>query len=135
MKIDDVRKNAYSMPLTNPSFPPGPYRFFNREYFVIGYRTDPEALACRARPVPACARRRGATAGARGDLGTALQGRPDARPRQRRVRLSGEVRAKPACVQRAPLSVQEVVQVVVMPRSQAMQAATHCFMSLGLYDV
>src|SRR5271169_151652 len=45
MKIEDVRRNAYSMPLTNPSFPPGPYRFFNREYFVITYRTDPEALA------------------------------------------------------------------------------------------
>ena len=45
MKIDDVRRNAYSMPLTNPSFPPGPYRFYNREYFVISYRTDPEALA------------------------------------------------------------------------------------------
>src|SRR5258705_489045 len=45
MKIDDVRRTAYSMPLTNPSFPPGPYRFFNREYFVITYRTDPEALA------------------------------------------------------------------------------------------
>ena len=45
MKIDDVRRTAYAMPLTNPSFPPGPYRFFNREYFVITYRTDPEALA------------------------------------------------------------------------------------------
>jgi len=45
MKIEDVRKTAYSMPLTNPSFPPGPYRFYNREYFVITYRTDPEALA------------------------------------------------------------------------------------------
>ena len=45
MKIDDVRRTAYSMPLTSPSFPPGPYRFFNREYFVITYRTDPEALA------------------------------------------------------------------------------------------
>src|SRR5215216_6014634 len=45
MKIDDVRRTAYSMPLTNPSFPPGPYRFFNREYFIISYRTDPEALA------------------------------------------------------------------------------------------
>src|SRR3978361_991253 len=44
MKIDDVRKNAYSMTLNNPSFPPGPFRFFNREYFVITYRTDPEAL-------------------------------------------------------------------------------------------
>src|ERR1700746_4218502 len=45
MKLDAVRRNAYSMPLTSPSFPPGPYRFFNREYFVITYRTDPEALA------------------------------------------------------------------------------------------
>src|ERR1700748_3578488 len=45
MKIEDVRRNAYSMPLTSPSFPPGPYRFFNREYFVITYKTDPEALA------------------------------------------------------------------------------------------
>jgi acetoacetate decarboxylase len=45
MKIEDVRRTAYSMPLTSPSFPPGPYRFFNREFFVITYRTDPEALA------------------------------------------------------------------------------------------
>src|SRR5581483_10384604 len=45
MKIDDVRLNAYSMPLNNPAFPPGPYRFYNREYFIITYRTDPEALA------------------------------------------------------------------------------------------
>src|ERR1700749_5108510 len=45
MKIDDVRRTAYSMPLTNPSFPRGPYRFFNREFFVITYKTDPEALA------------------------------------------------------------------------------------------
>jgi acetoacetate decarboxylase len=45
MKVEDVRRTAYSMPLTSPSFPPGPYRFFNREYFVIAYRTDPEALA------------------------------------------------------------------------------------------
>src|SRR5260221_10950004 len=45
MKIDDVRRTAYSMPLNNPSFPPGPYRFYNREYLIIPYRTDPEALA------------------------------------------------------------------------------------------
>src|SRR4030081_1769062 len=45
MRIDDVRRHAYSMPLTNPSFPPGPYRFFDREYFIVTYRTDPEALA------------------------------------------------------------------------------------------
>ena len=33
------------MPLTSPSFPPGPYRFVDREYLVITYRTDPAALA------------------------------------------------------------------------------------------
>jgi acetoacetate decarboxylase len=48
MKIEDVRRNAYSMPLNNPSFPPGPYRYFNREYFVISYRTDPEAPQSRS---------------------------------------------------------------------------------------
>jgi acetoacetate decarboxylase len=44
MKIDDVRRQAYAMPLTNPAFPRGPYRFFDREYLIISYRTDPEAL-------------------------------------------------------------------------------------------
>ena len=33
------------MPLTNPSFPKGPYRFIDREYIIITYRTDPQALA------------------------------------------------------------------------------------------
>ena len=44
MKIDEVRRTAYAMPLTNPSFPRGPYRFFDREYLVITYRTDADAL-------------------------------------------------------------------------------------------
>lgn len=44
MKIDDVRKNAFAMPLTSPAFPRGPYRFFNRQYLVITYRTDRAAL-------------------------------------------------------------------------------------------
>ena len=44
MKIDDVTRRAFAMPLTNPSYPPGPYRFVDREYFVITYRTDPAAL-------------------------------------------------------------------------------------------
>ena len=44
MKIAEVRARAFAMPLTNPSYPPGPYRFFDREYFVITYRTDPERL-------------------------------------------------------------------------------------------
>ena len=33
MKAEDVR-NAYAMPLTNPAYPPGPYRFIDREYAV-----------------------------------------------------------------------------------------------------
>ena len=32
------------MPLTSPAYPPGPYRFINREYLIITYRTDPEKL-------------------------------------------------------------------------------------------
>lgn len=44
MKIDDVTRRAFAMPLTNPSYPPGPYRFVDREFLVITYRTDPEAL-------------------------------------------------------------------------------------------
>jgi len=44
MKIEDVRGNAFAMPLTSPAFPRGPYRFRNREYLVITYRTDPDAL-------------------------------------------------------------------------------------------
>ena len=44
MKIDDVRRTAFAMPLTCPAFPPGPYRFINREFFIVTYRTDMEAL-------------------------------------------------------------------------------------------
>jgi acetoacetate decarboxylase len=44
MKIADVRANAFAMPLTSPAFPPGPYRFVNREFLIVTYRTDPEAL-------------------------------------------------------------------------------------------
>jgi len=51
MKIDDVRKTAFAMPLTSPAFPRGPYRFFNREYLIITYRTDLEALR-RVTPEP-----------------------------------------------------------------------------------
>jgi acetoacetate decarboxylase len=44
MKIDDVRNTAFAMPLTNPAYPRGPYRFYNREFIVITYRTDRAAL-------------------------------------------------------------------------------------------
>jgi acetoacetate decarboxylase len=51
MEIEDVRRNAFAMPLTNPAFPMGPYRFINREYMIITYRTDADALA-RVVPAP-----------------------------------------------------------------------------------
>jgi acetoacetate decarboxylase len=44
MKLEDVRRSAFSMPLTSPAYPVGPYRFVNREFFIVTYRTDPEAL-------------------------------------------------------------------------------------------
>ena len=44
MKEGHVRERAFSMPLTSPAYPLGPYRFCQREYLVITYRTDPERL-------------------------------------------------------------------------------------------
>ena len=44
MKQCDVRRRAFAMPLTSPAYPPGPYRFRQREYLVIAYRTDPRKL-------------------------------------------------------------------------------------------
>jgi acetoacetate decarboxylase len=43
MDEQTVRK-AFAMPATNPAFPMGPYRFVNREYMIITYRTDRAAL-------------------------------------------------------------------------------------------
>ena len=44
MNIADVKRNAFAMPLTSPAFPPGPYRFVNREFLIVTYRTDIDAL-------------------------------------------------------------------------------------------
>ncbi len=44
MNENEVRSRAFAMPLTSPAFPMGPYRFVNREYLIITYRTDPAKL-------------------------------------------------------------------------------------------
>jgi acetoacetate decarboxylase len=44
MKVSEVRQRAFAMPLTSPAYPPGPYRFVDREFLIITYRTDPEKL-------------------------------------------------------------------------------------------
>lgn len=44
MKIETIREQAFAMPLTSPAFPVGPYRFTDREYFIVSYRTDPDKL-------------------------------------------------------------------------------------------
>src|SRR5436190_23547190 len=44
MHEKEVLERAFAMPLTNPAYPPGPYRFVNREYLIITYRTDPAKL-------------------------------------------------------------------------------------------
>lgn len=43
MEISDILKLP-SMPLASPSYPFGPYRFISREYFIVAYRSDPEAI-------------------------------------------------------------------------------------------
>lgn len=44
MNIADIKANAFAMPLTSPAFPRGPYRFSNREFLIVTYRTDADAL-------------------------------------------------------------------------------------------
>jgi acetoacetate decarboxylase len=44
MKATEVRSRAFAMPLTSPAFPMGPYRYSNREYLIVSYRTDPAKL-------------------------------------------------------------------------------------------
>jgi acetoacetate decarboxylase len=44
MKIEQVKKQAFAMPLTSPSYPPIEFKFTNREFFIITYETDIEIL-------------------------------------------------------------------------------------------
>jgi acetoacetate decarboxylase len=43
MKAEDIL-NLRSTPLASPSYPAGPYRFIDREYFTITYETDPALI-------------------------------------------------------------------------------------------
>ena len=43
MKLADIRHLA-SMPLASPSYPRGPYRFIDREYLIITYESEPDAI-------------------------------------------------------------------------------------------
>src|SRR5258708_39433989 len=44
MREAEVREGAFAMPLPSPASPPGPYRFINREFLILTYRTDPAKL-------------------------------------------------------------------------------------------
>ncbi len=44
MNEQEVRERAFAMPLTSPAYPRGPYRFVDREYLIITYRTDSAKL-------------------------------------------------------------------------------------------
>ncbi|HEY2254099.1 MAG TPA: acetoacetate decarboxylase [Variovorax sp.] len=44
MNISEIRRSAFAMPFTSPAFPPGPYRFVRREFLVITYRSDMDAV-------------------------------------------------------------------------------------------
>jgi acetoacetate decarboxylase len=47
MKIASIL-NQSSMPIASPSYPRGPYRFINRECFIVAYESDPEAIRAAA---------------------------------------------------------------------------------------
>lgn len=42
--IRDEILHLPSMPAASPSYPHGPFRFINREYFIIAYKSDPAAI-------------------------------------------------------------------------------------------
>ena len=44
MKLAEMRRKAFAMPLNDPAYPPGPYKFYDREFVVISYRTDRDKL-------------------------------------------------------------------------------------------
>ncbi|VVC75845.1 putative acetoacetate decarboxylase [Aquicella siphonis] len=44
MKQSDILKNAFAMPISRPAYPRGPYRFVNREFFIVTYETDLDIL-------------------------------------------------------------------------------------------
>ena len=44
MEEADVLAGAFAMPRHSPSYPHGPYRFVDREYLTIAYRSDPDTL-------------------------------------------------------------------------------------------
>ncbi|KND60897.1 Acetoacetate decarboxylase [Candidatus Burkholderia verschuerenii] len=44
MKEEDIRKHAFAMPVHSPAYPRPPFRFVNREYFIISYESDLDAV-------------------------------------------------------------------------------------------
>jgi len=44
LKAENIRKEGFAMPFAHPAYPRGPYRFYNREYLIISYRTDTDKL-------------------------------------------------------------------------------------------
>lgn len=44
MDKEEILKNAYAMPVTAPSYSKGPFKFVNREFLIITYKTDIELL-------------------------------------------------------------------------------------------
>jgi acetoacetate decarboxylase len=44
MKINEIKEQAFAMPLTSPSFPKSEFNFVNREFLIITYETDIEIL-------------------------------------------------------------------------------------------
>ncbi len=48
---DQLILDLPSMPLAAPSYPRGPYRFIDREYLIVSYESDPDAIRA-ALPAP-----------------------------------------------------------------------------------
>jgi len=41
---EEIRANAFAMPFANPAYPRPPFRFMDREYLILSYETDIDAV-------------------------------------------------------------------------------------------
>lgn len=44
MNEKEIQQNAFAMPFSSPAYSKGPYRFINREFFIVSYETELELL-------------------------------------------------------------------------------------------
>ncbi len=45
MQLNQIRSDSFAMPAHRPAYPRPPFRFLRREYLILSYESDPDAIA------------------------------------------------------------------------------------------